>query len=467
MNLADTIVAVATPPGEGAIALLRVSGPEAIATTEVLFQSKSKRSLQKGGSQDVYFGTINYQNELLDEVLVTVFKAPHSYTGEDVVELSCHGSPYIQQQLLQAYIEQKVRIATPGEFTLRAYLNKKMDLSQAEAVADLIASDAAGAHRLALQQMRGGVSSHLNSLREKLINFTALIELELDFSEEDVAFADRQELVNLVEALQQQLQELLSSFTLGNAIKSGIPVAIAGKPNAGKSSLLNALLNEEKAIVSDIAGTTRDSIEDTLVIEGLKFRFIDTAGLRETTDTIEAFGVQKAYEKVTQAQLLLYLYDPLDTPPKAVLEDLNKMKRADLQIILVESKIDRFDPNAFLAHQEELKQLLPPEWPIDFLKLSTFQPETIAHLKTSLHRKIKATQSSESVLISNARHQEALQLAAEALQTVAEGLQHQISGDLLSIDLKEAIQHIGSITGTIEVDQDILGTIFGRFCIGK
>ena len=467
MNLADTIVAVATPPGEGAIALLRVSGPEAIATTEVLFQSKSKRSLQKGGSQDVYFGTINYQNELLDEVLVTVFKAPHSYTGEDVVELSCHGSPYIQQQLLQAYIEQKVRIATPGEFTLRAYLNKKMDLSQAEAVADLIASDAAGAHRLALQQMRGGVSSHLNSLREKLINFTALIELELDFSEEDVAFADRQELVNLVEALQQQLQELLSSFTLGNAIKSGIPVAIAGKPNAGKSSLLNALLNEEKAIVSDIAGTTRDSIEDTLVIEGLKFRFIDTAGLRETTDTIEAFGVQKAYEKVTQAQLLLYLYDPLDTPPKAVLEDLNKMKRADLQIILVESKIDRFDPNAFLAHQEELIQLLPPEWPIEFLKLSTFQPETIAHLKTSLHRKIKATQSSESVLISNARHQEALQLAAEALQTVAEGLQHQISGDLLSIDLKEAIQHIGSITGTIEVDQDILGTIFGRFCIGK
>ena len=275
MNLNDTIIAVATPKGEGAITLLRVSGPEAISKTDYIFEAKSKQNLKRSLSPQVFFGTISSKGALLDEVLVTVFKGPRSYTGEDVIEISCHGSPYIQQQILQCFIQHGVRVAEPGEFTMRAYLNKKIDLSQAEAVADLIASDAAGAHKLAVQQMRGGVSSHLEKLRTELINFTAMIELELDFSEEDVSFADRKELIQLVDLLQKQINQLISSFSLGNAIKNGIPTAIAGKPNAGKSSLLNALLNEEKAIVSNIAGTTRDSIEDTLTIEGIKFRFID------------------------------------------------------------------------------------------------------------------------------------------------------------------------------------------------
>lgn len=467
MNLGDTIIATATPPGEGAIALIRISGPEALKSTAALFKSKTKRSLQSGAAQQVYFGTLVANEEIIDEVLVTIFKAPHSYTGEDVIEISCHGSPFIQQQILLAYRKYNIRVAEPGEFTLRAYLNKKMDLSQAEAVADLIAADAAGAHRMALQQMRGGVSSHLNNLREKLIHFTALIELELDFSEEDVAFADRKELIALVSQIQEELKELLSSFALGNAIKTGVPVAIAGKPNAGKSSLLNALLNEEKAIVSNIPGTTRDSIEDTLIIEGIKFRFIDTAGLRDTSDEIEAYGVQRAFEKVTHAQFLLYLYDPEETPPEAIFEDLQKMYRKDLQFFLIENKIDRYTNNHFKAHETELKRCIPPLWNPTFLKLSTFQKDTLKNLKKQLHQSSQKGFNSQGVVISNARHYEALHKAAEALQTVAEGLKEQRSGDLLSVDLKEAIQHIGSISGTIDIDQDILGTIFGRFCIGK
>lgn len=467
MNLGDTIIATATPPGEGAIALIRVSGPEALNSTAALFKSKTKRSLQLGHTQQVYFGTMVAEKEIIDEVLITVFKAPNSYTGEDVIEISCHGSPYIQQQILLAYRKYKVRIAEPGEFTLRAYLNKKMDLSQAEAVADLIAADAAGAHRMAMQQMRGGVSSHLNDLRDKLIHFTALIELELDFSEEDVAFADRKELMDLVSQIQYELKEILSSFALGNAIKSGVPVAIAGKPNAGKSSLLNALLEEEKAIVSNIPGTTRDSIEDTLIIEGIKFRFIDTAGLRDTTDKIEAFGVQRAFEKVNQAQFLLYLYDPEETSPKAILDDLHKMYRNDLQLFLIENKIDRHTNNPFKAHVKELKTNIPSRWNPLFLKLSTFQKETLKNLKKQLHQSSQKGYSTEGIVISNARHFEALQGASEALQTVSQGLEAQRSGDLISVDLKEAIQLIGSISGAIDIDQDILGTIFGRFCIGK
>ena len=467
MNLNDTIIAVATPKGEGAITLLRVSGPEAISKTDYIFETKSKQNLKRSLSPQVFFGTISSKGTLLDEVLVTVFKGPKSYTGEDVIEISCHGSPYIQQQILQSFIQQGVRIAEPGEFTMRAYLNKKMDLSQAEAVADLIASDAAGAHQLAVQQMRGGVSSHLEKLRTELINFTAMIELELDFSEEDVSFADRKELIQLVDLLQKQINKIISSFSLGNAIKNGIPTAIAGKPNAGKSSLLNALLNEEKAIVSNIAGTTRDSIEDTLAIEGIKFRFIDTAGLRETQDEIEAIGVKKALEKVLQAQILLYLFDPLETSPSAILEDLQTLARDDLQLVVIENKIDRFTVEQSFEHDDYFKKNIPAEWNVIYFKLSTFQDTSIKALQENLHQIVYKKQNSESVMISNARHYEALLLAAEAMKTVYTGLIDQVSGDLLSIDLKEAIYHIGSISGAIEIDKDILGTIFGKFCIGK
>tara|TARA_S200000501_G_scaffold349556_1_gene365763 strand:- start:4579 stop:5982 length:1404 start_codon:yes stop_codon:yes gene_type:complete len=467
MNLNDTIIAVATPKGEGAITLLRVSGPEAISKTDYIFETKSKQNLKRSLSPQVFFGTISSKGALLDEVLVTVFKGPRSYTGEDVIEISCHGSPYIQQQILQCFIQYGVRVAEPGEFTMRAYLNKKMDLSQAEAVADLIASDAAGAHKLALQQMRGGFSSHLENLRTELINFTAMIELELDFSEEDVSFADRKELIQLVDLLQKQINQLISSFSLGNAIKNGIPTAIAGKPNAGKSSLLNALLNEEKAIVSNIAGTTRDSIEDTLTIEGIKFRFIDTAGLRETQDEIEAIGVKKALEKVLQAQILLYLFDPLETSPSAILEDLKILVRDDLQLLIIENKIDRFTIDQSFEHDDYFKNNIPKEWNVIYFKLSTFQENSIKALQENLHQIVEKKQNSESILISNARHYEALLLAAEAMQTVHKGVNDKLSGDLLSIDLKEAIYHIGSISGAIEIDKDILGTIFGKFCIGK
>ena len=467
MNLNDTIIAVATPKGEGAIALLRVSGPEAISKTDYIFEAKSKQNLKRSLSPQVFFGTISSKGALLDEVLVTVFKGPRSYTGEDVIEISCHGSPYIQQQILQCFIQHGVRIAEPGEFTMRAYLNKKIDLSQAEAVADLIASDAAGAHKLAVQQMRGGVSSHLEKLRTELINFTAMIELELDFSEEDVSFADRKELIQLVDLLQKQINQLVSSFSLGNAIKNGIPTAIAGKPNAGKSSLLNALLNEEKAIVSNIAGTTRDSIEDTLTIDGIKFRFVDTAGLRETKDEIEAIGVKRALEKVLQAQILLYLFDPLETNPSAILEDLQILARKDLQLLIIENKIDRFTGDQSFEHDDYFKNNIPKEWNVIYFKLSTFQDQTIKALKENLHQIVEKKQNSESIMISNARHYEALLLAAEAMQTVYKGLNDKLSGDLLSIDLKEAIYHIGSISGAIEIDKDILGTIFGKFCIGK
>ena len=467
MNLNDTIIAVATPKGEGAIALLRVSGPEAISKTDYIFEAKSKQNLKRSLSPQVFFGTISSKGALLDEVLVTVFKGPRSYTGEDVIEISCHGSPYIQQQILQCFIQHGVRVAEPGEFTMRAYLNKKIDLSQAEAVADLIASDAAGAHKLAVQQMRGGVSSHLEKLRTELINFTAMIELELDFSEEDVSFADRKELIQLVDLLQKQINQLVSSFSLGNAIKNGIPTAIAGKPNAGKSSLLNALLNEEKAIVSNIAGTTRDSIEDTLTIDGIKFRFVDTAGLRETQDEIEAIGVKKALEKVLQAQILLYLFDPLETNPSAILEDLQILAREDLQLLIIENKIDRFTGDQSFEHDDYFKNNIPKEWNVIYFKLSTFQDQTIKALKENLHQIVEKKQNSESIMISNARHYEALLLAAEAMQTVYKGLNDKLSGDLLSIDLKEAIYHIGSISGAIEIDKDILGTIFGKFCIGK
>lgn len=462
----STIVALSTPPGAGAIAVIRVSGADAIKKTALFFSAKNGKALDTFPSHKAIFGDFKVAHQLIDEVLLTLFRAPHSYTGEEVVEISCHGSPFIQQQILQALLSEKIYMAQPGEFTLRAYLNKKLDLSQAEAVADLIASENEAAHQMALQQMRGGFSEAIESLRQKLIEFTALIELELDFGEEDVEFANRPELQNLLEDLSQRLTLLVESFAFGNVIKDGVGVVIAGKPNAGKSSLLNALLNEDRAIVSNIPGTTRDTIEDNIVIEGIKFRFIDTAGLRETSDSIEAIGVQKAKDKVAQATVLLYLFDRTDSTVEALVLAIKSLYRQGLIVLLVENKIDQFDGKVDEKFNAELHAQLKKEV-AQFISLSTLQPDSVQALKKSLVAEVEKLKNNSSVIVSNMRHFEALKAALLSICDVQEGLKSYLSGDLLSIHLKETIAHIGSITGKIDVDQDILGTIFGKFCIGK
>ena len=462
-----TIIALSTPPGMGAIALIRLSGPAAITKVSKVFRARSGKILTAVKSHTVIFGEFMVDQQPLDEVLITVFRGPHSYTGENVVEIACHGSPFIQQKIIQHLITLGVAPAQPGEFTLRAYLNRKMDLSQAEAVADLIASESAAAHQLALQQMRGGFSNEIQALRKQLIEFTALIELELDFSEEDVAFADRAELQILLTQLHKKLSTLMLSFEYGNVIKEGVAVAIAGKPNAGKSSLLNLLLNEERAIVSDIAGTTRDIIEDTVVLEGVKFRFIDTAGLRKTTDTIEAIGVKKAREKVQKAKILLYLYDRMDTTVEAVIEDVKSLNHQGLITLLVDNKIDQYSENTNSPFNTDLWTALKGTYANEHISLSTFDSNTVEKLKKTLLQTVNNLANDSSVVISNARHFNALKSALDAIEVVTEGVVSGLSGDLLSIELKEAIAHIATITGEIDVDRDILGTIFGQFCIGK
>lgn len=461
-----TIIALSTPHGSGAIGVIRLSGPQAVKTTKLFFQPKDLNSEILGIPNRTQFGDFKYKGQLLDEVLVTFFKAPNSYTGEDVVELSCHGSPYIIQNIIKAFLEEGIHPAQAGEFTLRAYLNKKMDLSQAEAVADLIASETAEAHRIAVQQLRGGFSKGMELLRQKLIEFKSLIELELDFSEEEVVFAEKSELKNLLNELERELHLLKSSFAYGNVIKKGVPVAIAGKPNVGKSSLLNALFNEEKAIVSPIAGTTRDSIEDTLVIDSLLFRFIDTAGLRETKDQIESIGVAKAKEKVTKAQILLYLYDKA-TAPELLAKEIKTLIHPNLKVILIQNKVDL----EAIGFDTEFKKILLKKLKLDtqipFLGLSTKNTKLLAPLKQILTETVQSMNSSGGIVISNTRHFYALNEALEALNKVREGLENNLPGDLLSIELKEAIYHIGAITGVIDHDQDILGTIFSQFCIGK
>lgn len=461
-----TIVALSTPSGMGAIALIRVSGPTAISTVSTIFRARSGSKLTDVKTHTAILGDITVKEQPIDEVLVTVFRAPNSYTGENVVEIACHGSPFIQQQIIQELLHLGIAMAQPGEFTLRAYLNQKMDLSQAEAVADLIAAESAAAHRLALQQMRGGFSKEIQALRKQLIDFTALIELELDFSEEDVAFANRKELLGLLAQLHKKLSTLLESFSYGNVIKEGVPVAIAGKPNAGKSTLLNLLLNEDRAIVSDIAGTTRDAIEDTLIIDGVKFRFIDTAGLRETEDTIEAIGVKKAREKVKNATILLYLYDRLDSSPEQIVEDVKSLHHEGLITLLIDTKVDQYttiDTQFNTTIWEELQSTYVSEQ----LSLSKFETKSLEQLKKSLLKIVTNLANNSNVVITNARHFNALKEALAAINIVAEGVSQELSGDLLSIDLKEAISHIATITGEIDIDQDILGTIFGQFCIGK
>lgn len=453
----ETIIALATPNGLGAISVIRISGKNSIITTDKLFKAKNKKPLSKQKSHTVNLGHILKNGNELDEVLITLFKGPHSYTGEDIIEISCHGSTYIQQEIIDLFIDNGVRVANPGEFTLRAFINGKMDLNQAEAVADLIASENEGSHKLAMQQMKSGFSNDLKKLREELLHFTSMIELELDFSEEDVEFAERGEFKKLTNKIQSELKTLIDSFQSGNVLKNGISVAIAGKPNAGKSSLLNTLLNEDKAIVSDIPGTTRDSIEDSIIIDGIKFRFTDTAGLRETKDEVESKGIEKTKEKISNAKILLYLFDINDININEIKSSLKTFKRDDLSIILVRNKIDLKNKN-----QSLLKELNDRE----LIEISATDSKSVSKLKKRLVNEVDILNPYTDVIISNSRHYEALKKALKAIEEVNKGLKNNISGDLLSVDIRRSIEHLGEITGEITND-DVLGNIFANFCIGK
>lgn len=448
----DTIVALATPSGSGAIAVIRLSGAEAITITDKVFKGKD---LTRQASHTIHFGTIRDGGAVLDEVLVSLFVGPHSYTKENVVEISTHGSKYIVESIIRLLIREGARAAKPGEFTLRAFLNGGMDLSQAEAVADLIASNSKASHQVALQQMRGGFSSELKGLREQLIHFASMIELELDFAEEDVEFANRDDLKSLISQINRILRRLILSFEQGNVLKNGVPVVIAGKPNVGKSTLLNALLNEERAIVSDIAGTTRDTIEDEINIHGITFRFIDTAGIRETHDVIEAKGVERTLEKMKAAKLIIYLVDPSQD-----LTDIEKQleEAANLQIplVLMVNKSDLLSPQ----QQQELAHLNPSF-------VSAKNKEGIDELKNEILRKVNLHNiSTDEVLVTNIRHVEALQQTEQSLNRVLAGIDNPVTSDFLAMDIKQALHYLGEITGTVTTD-DLLDNIFSKFCIGK
>ncbi|MEM9823273.1 MAG: tRNA uridine-5-carboxymethylaminomethyl(34) synthesis GTPase MnmE [Bacteroidota bacterium] len=458
-HLNDTIVALATPPGVGAIGVIRLSGANAIEIVDQYFRGKN---LKEQNSHTIHFGSIrDDHDQIIDEVLVALFVGPKSYTGEHVVEVSCHGSPYILQQVIQLFISGGVRMAQPGEFTMRAFLNGRMDLSQAEAVADLIASSSASAHSIAIQQMRGGFSDAIQKLRQELIDFASLIELELDFSEEDVEFANREALKELVQKIRGLLRALIQSFQLGNVIKNGINTVIAGRPNAGKSTLLNALLNEERAIVSDIAGTTRDTIEEVLNIQGIEFRLIDTAGIRDAQDQIEAIGVEKTLEKIQQSAVLLYVFDVIQSPPEEVRKDLAQLVNQDLSFLVIANKMD-LNPYTKAAHYTN--DLLPAE---RFLPVSALNKMNIEYLKQRLHELVVDQEViQESTIVSNVRHYEALAKAEESLGEVLNGLASGVSSDFVAMDIRRALQFLGEITGEISTD-DLLGNIFGKFCIGK
>jgi len=453
----ETIVALATPNGLGAISVIRISGLNAISITEKLFKPKGNKKLSNQKSHTVHLGHLIRNGHELDEVLVTLFKGPHSYTGENTIEISCHGSTYIQQEIIDLFIENGIRVANPGEFTLRAFINGKMDLNQAEAVADLITSENEGSHKLAMEQMKNGFSNDLKKLRSELLHFSSMIELELDFSQEDVEFAERSEFKKLTIKIQSELEKLIDSFKSGNVLKNGISVAIAGKPNAGKSSLLNTLLNEDKAIVSDIPGTTRDSIEDSLVIDGINFRFTDTAGLRETKDVIESKGIEKTKEKINSARILIYLFDSNDTSFKEINSDLESFKREDLSILLVRNKVDLKNTNQILINELEKFKII---------EISANNADSVNLLKKRLINEINILNPYTDTVISNSRHYEALMNALKAIKEVNNGLKSDISGDLLSVDIRKSIEHLAEITGEITND-DVLGNIFANFCIGK
>lgn len=450
----DTIVALATSPGvNGAIAVIRLSGPEAVAITDSVFKGKD---LSKQASHTIHFGTIRDGDQVIDEVLVSLFIAPHSYTKENVVEISTHNSKYIIERILTLLMKKGARAAKAGEFTLRAFLNGGLDLSQAEAVADLIASNSAASHQIAMQQMRGGFSNQLKQLREDLVHFASLIELELDFAEEDVEFANRDQLRILIEKIYQVIGRLIQSFEQGNVLKNGVPVVIAGKPNVGKSTLLNALLNEERAIVSDIAGTTRDTIEDEINIHGVTFRFIDTAGIRQTEDLIEAKGVERTMEKMKQARLIIYLFDPTQDHIAAVQQQIQEVEVLNIPFVTIINKSDLLSED----QRAEYAVLNP-------IYISAKQQQGIEELKDELLNQVNLSQiNTDDTIVTNIRHLEALQNTREALERVLFGIDNPITSDFLAMDIRQALHHLGEITGTVTTD-DLLENIFSKFCIGK
>lgn len=459
----ETIVALATPSGAGAIAIIRLSGAAAITIAADVFQSVSGKDISKQKTHTIHLGHIVDNEKVYDQVLLCIFKGPNSYTGENVIEISCHGSTFIQQQIIQLLLRKGAKMAQAGEFTLRAFLNGKLDLSQAEAVADLIASDNEASHQIAMQQMRGGFSNEIAKLREELLNFASLIELELDFAEEDVEFADRTQFHDLLERIEFVLKRLIDSFAVGNVIKNGIPVAIVGEPNVGKSTLLNALLNEERAIVSDIAGTTRDTIEDELVINGIGFRFIDTAGIRETQDHVESIGIQKTFEKIEQAQVVLFLVDSTELTMES-LERLKvevekiRNKYPQKALLTIFNKKDKLDESLLTNLKSQIE---------NSIFISAKQKVGIEELKNELMSFVNtgALRNNETI-VTNTRHYDSLLKALEEIQKVKWGLNSGISSDLMAIDIRSALYFFGEITGEVTNDE-LLGNIFANFCIGK
>ena len=456
----DTIVAIATPAGMGAISVIRIAGKNAIAACNQIFPAKD---LSKVASHTIHYGhIINDKKEIIDEVMISVFRAPKSFTTEDSIEISCHGSPFICQQIIEELGKHQVRLAQPGEFSMRAYLNGRIDLTQAEAIADLIAVNSEKSKQIALHQLRGGFSSELSKMRTELIDFAALLELELDFSEEDVEFADRKKILTILNELQHKIRPLIQSFKLGNAIKNGIPVAIVGKPNSGKSTLLNALLNEDRAIVSDIAGTTRDTIEDTIQIDGILYRFIDTAGLRSTEDTIEHAGIERAKQKIKEASIVLFVAD-INEPYKYIIEEAKQLDiQVQQELIFVLNKIDTIsscdgydieEAISTITHSKAIALAAKDKTHLDKLK----------NILTSFSSSI----AQEDTIINNIRHYESLKKIDVCIDEIRDGVNQSISNELTALDLRRALQYIGEITGEVEIDRDILGSIFGKFCIGK
>jgi tRNA modification GTPase len=460
----DTIIALATPSGVGAISVIRLSGEKSIDIVDAFFTSVRKgKSIKNQKTHTIHLGHIISNGLILDEVLISVFKNPNSYTGENVIEISCHGSSFIQKEIIQLFLKNGCRMADNGEFTMRSFLNGKMDLSQAEAVADVIASNSAASHQMAIQQMRGGITNELKELRAQLLDFAALIELELDFSGEDVEFADRTKFKELVAKITFVLKRLIDSFSFGNAMKNGIPVAIIGEPNVGKSTLLNTLLNEEKAIVSEIAGTTRDAIEDEIIIDGVAFRFIDTAGIRETKDIIESIGIKKAYEKADNAQLIIFLIDSnkFNSSKSEFLSEIEifKTRFPNKRLLVIANKVDTLSVEQTTTLQLEIENLI---------LLSAKNKIGIDALKEELTSLVNiGALSNNETIVTNSRHFEALNNALIAITSVQQGIDLEISTDLFSIDIRECLRHLGAITGDYDVDKDILGHIFSNFCIGK
>jgi tRNA modification GTPase len=459
----ETIVALATPSGAGAIAIIRLSGKDAITIAADVFQSVSGKDITKQKTHTIHLGHIVDNGKVYDQVLLSIFKGPNSYTGENVIEISCHGSTFIQQQIIQLLLRRGAKMAQAGEFTLRAFLNGKLDLSQAEAVADLIASDNEASHQIAMQQMRGGFSNEIAKLREELLNFASLIELELDFAEEDVEFADRTQFHELLERIEFVLKRLIDSFAVGNVIKNGIPVAIVGEPNVGKSTLLNALLNEERAIVSDIAGTTRDTIEDELVINGIGFRFIDTAGIRETQDHVESIGIQKTFEKIEQAQVVMFLVDSTEL----TMESLERLK---MEVEKIKNKYPQKALLTIFNKKDKLEERLLQNLESQIensIFISAKQKVGIEELKNELMSFVNtgALRNNETI-VTNTRHYDSLLKALEEIQKVKWGLNSGLSSDLMAIDIRSALYFFGEITGEVTNDE-LLGNIFANFCIGK